>query len=103
MSVVTGPTCRQAMEKREGSSARPRLPLTPPVRAWLMWQATPDTLGSSKALMQTLSLAPRIRKVVLTQDRSSASTGAAEIGTAEIRERTARASLAGTARAGLAG
>ena len=48
------------------------VPLRPPVRAWLTWQATPGTFGSSKALMQTLSFLPMNRKVVLTQGKSSA-------------------------------
>src|SRR5215510_15486336 len=67
-----GPTCRHAIEKREGSSARPMVPLRPPVRAWLMWHATPGTLGSSKALTQTRSFLPMRRNVVLTHARSSA-------------------------------
>ena len=44
-----GPVCRQAIAKRDGSSATPSDPLTPPVRAWLMWHDTPDTRGSSNA------------------------------------------------------
>ena len=32
---VIGPVCRQASENCEGSCASPKLPLTPPVRAWL--------------------------------------------------------------------
>ena len=46
---VIGPIWRQAMENCEGSSATPSEPLMPPVRAWLMWQATPGTFGSSNA------------------------------------------------------
>src|SRR6185436_5923629 len=76
-STLIGPTCRHAIENRDGSSARPIVPLIPPVRAWLTWQATPGTLGSSKALMQTRSFLPMKRKVVLTHGRSSACTGAA--------------------------
>jgi hypothetical protein len=30
-----GPVCRQAIAKREGSSATPSEPFTPPVFAWL--------------------------------------------------------------------
>jgi hypothetical protein len=60
------------MEKREGSSANPNVPLRPPVLAWLMWQVTPGTLGSSNALTQTLSLAPTTRNVVLRHVKSSA-------------------------------
>ena len=36
MSTEIGPTCRQAIEKRDGSSASPGVPLTPPVRTWLI-------------------------------------------------------------------
>ena len=50
ISTEIGPTWRQAIENRDGSSARPSPPLIPPVRAWLMWQATPGTFGSSNAL-----------------------------------------------------
>src|SRR5262249_58596599 len=48
------------------------VPLNPPVLAWLTWQATPGTLGSSKALTQTRSFLPMSRKQVLTHARSSA-------------------------------
>ena len=72
------PDSRQEMENRLGSSARPREPPTPPVRAWLIWQATPGTFGSSKALTQTWSFRPTRRKVVLTQDMSSASAADAD-------------------------
>ena len=44
---VMGPTWRLASENCDGSSASPKLPLTPPVRAWLTWQVTPGTFGSS--------------------------------------------------------
>ena len=71
------PIWRQAIEKREGSSARPSPPLMPPVRAWLTWHATPGTFGSSNALMQTLSFGPRKGNVVLRQARSSACAAAA--------------------------
>ena len=37
---------------------QPKRAAEPPVRAWLMWQATPGTLGSSKALTQTWSFFP---------------------------------------------
>src|SRR5947208_15233631 len=77
MSTEMGPTWRQAIENRDGSSASPKPPLTPPVRAWLIWQATPGTFGSSKALTQTRSFLPRNRKVVLTHGRSSAHAGTA--------------------------
>src|ERR1700733_9618546 len=72
ISLVIGPTWRHEIEKRDGSSAKPRLPLIPPVRAWLTWQATPDTRGSSNTLMQTLSSAPSRRNVVLRHAKSSA-------------------------------
>jgi len=32
MSTEIGPTCRQAIEKREGSSANPRVPSEPALR-----------------------------------------------------------------------
>src|SRR5215212_1911677 len=47
----------------------------PPVRAWLIWQATPGTFGSSKPLTHTLSFGPRNRNVVLRQPTSSADAG----------------------------
>src|SRR5215475_10480219 len=71
-SVATGPACRQASEKFEGSSLRPSGWPQPPLRAWEMWQVTPATLGSSNSLTQTLSLGESSLKVVLTQARSSA-------------------------------
>src|SRR5438477_7838402 len=85
MSVEIGPTWRHAIEKRDGSSARPNVPLTPPVRAWLMWQATPGTLGSSKALTHTRSFLPRNRNVVLTQGKSSARATAVALTIAKTR------------------
>src|SRR5437763_834009 len=78
MSTEIGPTWRQAIEKRDGSSASPRPPLMPPVRAWLIWHATPGTLGSSNALTHTRSFGPTKRNVVLTQGRSSAHAGTAK-------------------------
>src|SRR5205807_1228096 len=77
--LAVGPTWRHAIEKRDGSSARPNVPLTPPVRAWLMWQATPGTFGSSNALTHTRSFLPRNRNVVLTQGKSSARAALAAI------------------------
>src|SRR5215469_15170824 len=71
-STLIGPVCRQATEKFEGSSLRPRGWPQPPFRAWEMWQVTPGTLGSSNSLTQTLSLGESSLKVVLTQARSSA-------------------------------
>jgi len=59
------------MENREGSSATPKVPEIPPVRAWLIWQATPFTLGSSKACTQILSLEPTSFQVVVKQPISS--------------------------------
>ena len=59
ISTVIGPTCRHASAKRERSSAIPTLPFMPPVRACERWHATPGTSGSSKALTQILSFAPR--------------------------------------------
>ena len=72
------PDWRQEMENRLGSSERPSEPPSPPVRAWLIWQATPGTFGSSNALTQTLSLRPSSRNVVLTQAISSASAADAD-------------------------
>jgi hypothetical protein len=40
-STVMGPTCRQAIENRERSSATPTRPFTPPVRACERWHVTP--------------------------------------------------------------
>src|SRR5262245_35339650 len=71
-STVIGPTCRHAMAKRDRSSAIPTVPFIPPVRAWERWQVTPGTFGSSKALTQILSFAPKMRNVVETQPISSA-------------------------------
>src|SRR5262249_13254349 len=72
MSVVIGPTCRHAIEKCDGSSASPSPPLMPPVRAWLIWHATPGTFGSSNALTHPRSFGPTKRNVVLTHGKSSA-------------------------------
>src|SRR5262245_28395920 len=72
MSTSIGPTCRQATEKFEGSSLRPRGWPQPPLRAWEMWQTTPGTSGSSKSLTQTLSFGESRLKVVLMQPISSA-------------------------------
>src|SRR5262245_62195647 len=72
-STVIGPTCRHSMAKRDRSSATPIVPFIPPVRACERWQVTPGTFGSSKALTQILSFAPRMRNVVETQPMSSAS------------------------------
>src|SRR2546428_11849969 len=66
-STVIGQTWRHARAKRDRSSATPTVPFIPPVRAWERWHVTPGTLGSSKALTQILSLAPRTRNVVDTQ------------------------------------
>src|SRR5207237_10413896 len=55
-----------------------------------MWQATPGTLGSSKALTHTRSFAPRNRNVVLTQGKSSACAALAAI-TSAIAKPTAPA------------
>src|SRR5262245_38666996 len=71
-STVIGPTCRHASAKRDLSSATPTVPFMPPVRACERWHVTPGTWGSSKALTQILSLAPRRRNVVDTQPISSA-------------------------------
>ena len=60
-STVIEPICRHAIAKRERSSATPTLPFTPPVRAWERYRhTTPGASGSSKALTQILSFAPRI-------------------------------------------
>ena len=74
---VMGPVWRQARENWDGSWARPRLPDTPPVRAWLTWQVTPGTLASLKASTQTLWLAPISFQVVVVQPISSAAAGPA--------------------------
>src|SRR5215468_4549677 len=71
-SVATGPACRQASEKFEGSSLRPSGWPQPPLRACDTKQTTPGTFGSSKALTQTLSFGDSRLKVVLMQGRSSA-------------------------------
>src|SRR5262249_29207547 len=65
-STVIGPIRRQEIEKRERSSATPKVPLSPPVRACERWHVTPGTLGSSKALTQIWSFAPTMRNVVAT-------------------------------------
>src|SRR5262245_57576466 len=71
MSVMIGPSCRQATEKFDGSSLRPSGWPQPPFRACEMKQVTPDTLGSSKSLTHTLSFGDSRLKVVLMQARSS--------------------------------
>src|SRR5438046_10378444 len=75
ISTEIGPTWRQAIENRDGSSARPKVPLTPPVRVWLIWQATPGTFGASHALTQPPSFLTTNRQVVQTQ-RTTAARGA---------------------------
>src|SRR5262249_6801180 len=59
---------------QSGTYPLPRLPslFIPPVRACERWHVTPGTWGSSKALTQILSFAPRMRNVVDTQPISSA-------------------------------
>ena len=55
-----------------------KLPLIPPVRAWLTWQVTPGTFGSWKASTHTLWLAPTSFQAVVTQPTVvSAKAGAA--------------------------
>jgi hypothetical protein len=54
MLTLIGPTCRQAIDASEVSSATPTAPLKPPVLARDRWHATPGTFGSSKASMTIL-------------------------------------------------
>src|SRR3954452_19240998 len=89
MSTVTGPICRQATEKFDGSSLRPSGWPQPPFRACEIKQETPGTLGSSKLLTHTLSFGESRLKVVLTQPTSSAIAmlGAARMRAAPDRSR----------------
>src|SRR6185312_12683480 len=72
---VIGPNWWHAMEKRDGSSATPAAPFHPPVFAWLMWQVTPFTRGSSNACTHTLSFGEKKWNVVDVQPTSSAAAG----------------------------
>eukprot|EP01022_Parablepharisma_sp_SALTPOND_P014695 TRINITY_DN2018_c0_g1_i2.p1 TRINITY_DN2018_c0_g1~~TRINITY_DN2018_c0_g1_i2.p1 ORF type:complete len:1935 (-),score=514.39 TRINITY_DN2018_c0_g1_i2:42295-48099(-) len=95
LNCTVGATWRQAMEASDLSSARPTVPLTPPVRARETQQVTPSTLGSSQASMTTRSFLPSQRKAVLTSARSSAAAAcgkmAATVQVANIAPARARA------------
>jgi hypothetical protein len=71
-SALIGPTCRQAMENRDGSPARPMLPLSPPVRGLAHMAGHARHLGVvERADADAVVLADEAERV-LTQDRSSA-------------------------------